>query len=218
MAALPRVLANLGLAHADAIVADLGCSSMQLDDPARGFSYKGDGPLDLRMNPRKGRPASAWLAAASAERLALTLEANADEPRAERLARAIVSARERAPLQRTSQLAAAVRGALPPSADASATIARVFQALRIAVNDELSTLDAFLRALPACLAPAGRVAILTFHSGEDRRVKRAFSEGWRHGAYAEIAREVVRPGRQEIRGNPRAGSAKLRWAIRSAEP
>ena len=218
MAALPAVLAAQGLARADAVVADLGCSSMQLDDPSRGFTFKGDGPLDLRMNPRKGMPASELLARLPQARLSELLDENADEQRAARIAESIVRARERAPLLRTTDLALAVRAALPRSADASGTLARVFQAVRIAVNDELSSLDAFLRALPACVAPGGRVAVLTFHSGEDRRVKQALLTGWRDGTWREIAREVRRPGRQELRDNPRAASAKLRWAIRSEAP
>ena len=215
MAALPSVLAAEGLTRVDVVLADLGCSSMQLDDPARGFSYKQDGPLDLRLNPRKGKPASDLLARVTEERLVAILSENADEPEAERIASAVVAARDEEPITRTTQLARVVRAALPRSADPAATLARVFQALRIAVNDELSSLEAFLRVLPGCLAPGGRACILTFHSGEDRRVKSALRDGHRAGAYAEVAREVVRPSREEVRANPRAASAKLRWAVRA---
>jgi 16S rRNA (cytosine1402-N4)-methyltransferase len=217
MAALPKMLGELGIAAVDAVVADLGCSSMQLDDPSRGFSFKREGPLDLRMNPRRGKPAAEMVATLDETRLAAILEENADERRAAAIARAIVAARERAPLVTTLDLASAVRGALPASADDAAVLARVFQALRMEVNGESSALEAFLRALPAVLAPGGRVAVLAFHSGEDRRVKRAFAEGWRAGDYGEMAREVVRPSSDEVRANPRASSAKLRWAVRATE-
>lgn len=215
MAALPRVLATQGLAGADAILADLGCSSMQLDDPARGFSHKRDGPLDLRMNPRRGAPASALLARLDEAALAAILRDNADEPESARIAAAITKARLEGPVTRTTELARIVRDALPRSADAAATLARVFQALRIEVNDEMSALQAFLAALPSCLLPGGRVAVLTFHSGEDRRVKRAFRDGLRAGRFADVARDVVRPSRDEVRSNPRASAARLRWAIRA---
>ena len=215
MAGLAGVLSALGLERAHVVVADLGCSSMQLDDPARGFSYKREGPLDLRMNPHKGLPAAALLAEMGEANLAALLLENADETRASQLAGAIVRARCRRPIASTSDLAGVVRAVLPRSADEAATLARVFQALRIEVNGELSSLEAFLRVLPSCLHPGGRVAILTFHSGEDRRVKHAFQEGWREGVYCEAARDVIRPAPAEMRANPRASSAKLRWAVRA---
>jgi len=218
-AGLPKLLAEEGLNGADVVLADLGVSSMQLDDPSRGFTYKHDGPLDLRMNPQRGRPASALLATLDEEPLATLLEANADEPHADLIAKALVERRGR--LSTTKALAEAVREALAPlpgrvrSELGDASIRRTFQALRIAVNDEFSALDSLLRVLPSCLNPGGRVAILTFHSGEDRRVKKAFREGLRESDYCRIADDVIRPTRDEVYSNPRASSARLRWAVRA---
>ncbi len=220
-AGLPKVLAELGLAGADAILADLGVSSMQLDDPARGFTFKTDSPLDLRLNPSRPPSAADWLARVSESALAAALTENADEPHAALLARELTARRSETPFTRTLQLAAAIRNILrvhqprhdPETADD--TVRRVFQALRIAVNDEFGVLDLFLRHLPACLNPGGRVAILTFHSGEDRRVKQAFREGVRTGLYASTNDEVIRAGPDERRANPRSTSAKLRWAVRA---
>lgn len=189
---------------ADVILADLGLSSMQIDNPARGFTYKVDGPLDLRMNPERGQPASALLATMKESNLAELLTENADEPNADRLAYAIL----KAPATTTLQLAAAVR----KGGGDDDSVRRVFQALRIAVNDEFGTLDAFLRNLPLCLKPGGRVAILTFHSGEDRRVKKSFQALERDGTYSAIAHDVLRASAEERRDNPRSSSAKLRWA------
>jgi 16S rRNA (cytosine1402-N4)-methyltransferase len=199
-------LANILEHPADIILADLGVSSMQIDDPARGFTFKYDGPLDLRMNPLRGQPASALLATLNESSLAKLLLENADEPEADRIAHAVSGEK----IATTVQLAEVVRrtGA---SDDA---VRRVFQALRIAVNEEFSALETFLRSLPLCLKPGGRAAILAFHSGEDRRVKKAFQSGEREGIYESVAREVVRPSAQERRDNPRCTSAKLRWAIR----
>ncbi len=221
-AGLAQLLARENLPGADVILADLGLSSMQMDNPARGFTFKHEGPLDLRMNPDRGRPTSAWLASIDERALAELLEENADEPRAAPLARAIIIARSAAPLATTTALARVIReamDALPGSRgrdETSTTIRRVFQALRIAVNDEFSALETFLRHLPGCLKPGGRVAILTFHSGEDRRVKKSFQAGARDGSYGRIAEEVVRAGAEEVRSNPRASSAKLRWAVRNS--
>ncbi|MDZ4687950.1 MAG: 16S rRNA (cytosine(1402)-N(4))-methyltransferase RsmH [Planctomycetaceae bacterium] len=194
----------------DVLLADLGLSSMQLDDPARGFTYKADGPLDMRMNPTRGPSAADLLTKLDVEALSQTLADNADEPQAETLAVAILRAQQRRPLVTTQQLAEVVRSAVTDD-DA---VRRVFQAIRIAVNDEFGALDAFLRQLPQCLKLGGRVAILSFHSGEDRRVKQAFKDGLRTGAYRDIAPEVVRPSPEEQRANPRSSSAKLRFAVR----
>jgi 16S rRNA (cytosine1402-N4)-methyltransferase len=209
-AGLPQVLAAAELSGVDFIVADLGVSSMQLDDPARGFSVKHEGPLDMRMNPQRGQPASVLLERTTPDTLASLLADNADEPHARLLAEALAGRR----FVSTSALAAAIRAALPRFArdDRDLCLRRVFQALRIAVNDEFSALETFLRHLPGCLNPGGRVAVLTFHSGEDRRVKKAFAAGWREGLYAEIAQEVIRPTADERHANPRSAPAKLRWA------
>jgi len=195
---------------ADCILADLGVSSMQIDDPSRGFSVKTDGPLDMRMNPQRGFPASALLEKTSSGVLTKLFKENADEPRADKLSDALAGKK----FATTKILAAAIRTALPHliKDELDLTVRRVFQALRIAVNDEFSALDMLLRHLPACLNPGGRVAILTFHSGEDRRVKKAFEAGLRDGLYAEIAHEVIRPTPEERHDNPRSSPAKLRWA------
>ena len=209
-AGLPKILAQAGVNGADIILADLGVSSMQIDDPARGFSMKLEGPLDMRMNPQRGRPASVFLQKIDSDALAVLFAENADEPHAGVLAAAL-SGRFFAT---TSSLTAAIRAALPRlnKDDSDLAVRRVFQALRIAVNDEFSALDTFLRNIPACLNPGGRVAILTFHSGEDRRVKKSFEAGLRAGSYSEIAPEVIRPAAAERNSNPRSASAKLRWA------
>ncbi len=223
-AGLPKVLAGLGLKGADAILADLGVSSMQLDDPARGFTFKADGPLDLRLNPQRSPSAAEYLAQVSAPKLAAAFAEFADEPHAVVLADELVARRVRTPFTRTGPFATAIReilsarGLARDSETDLACIRRVFQALRIAVNDELGALDMLLRHLPACLNPGGRVAMLTFHSGEDRRVKHAFRDGLRNGIYLGTNDEVIRPGPEELRANSRSSSAKLRWATRATEP
>ncbi len=211
-AGLPQILAAAEIAGADILLADLGVSSMQLDDPRRGFSMKNEGPLDMRMNPSRGQPASSLLARIRPDALEKALTVNADEPRAAALA-PVLAGRSFAT---TTALAGAIRAALPRlnKEDCDLTIRRVFQALRIAVNDEFSALETLLRHLPACLNPGGRAAILTFHSGEDRRVKKSFEAGFREGVYEEISREALRPGADERRANPRSTPAKLRWARR----
>lgn len=220
-AGLPKVLGELGLPAVDLVLADLGVSSMQLDDPSRGFTFKADGPLDMRMNPARGLSAAQLLARSSADRLAALLRDNSDEPFAAEIAGALVAARERAPIATTLALAAAVRealAALPARTREEAgddPVRRTFQALRIEVNDELGALGTFLAALPSCVAPGGRVAILTFHSGEDRLVKKAFQAGARDGTWAAWSREPVRPGTEELRANPRSRPAKLRTALRA---
>jgi 16S rRNA (cytosine1402-N4)-methyltransferase len=209
-AGLAQVLAGLEIPGVDLIVADLGVSSMQIDDPKRGFSVKYEGPLDMRMNPQRGQPVSALLERIGRETLTALLDENADEPYAQPLAEALAGRQ----FASTTPLAAAIRAALPrlSAGNRDLSIRRVFQALRIAVNDEFSALDTFLRRLPACLNPGGRVAILTFHSGEDRRVKKAFEAGFRDGFYGSISREVIRPNAAERHSNPRSAPAKLRWA------
>jgi 16S rRNA (cytosine1402-N4)-methyltransferase len=168
----------------------------------------------MRMNPQRGQSASAILEKIQPDALAALLAENADEPRAATLAPALAGKA----FATTTSLAAAIRGVLPrvKKEELDLSVRRVFQALRIAVNDEFSALDKFLRNLPACLNPGGRVAILTFHSGEDRRVKKSFERGLRDGSYAEIAPQVIRPGAEERYANPRSAPAKLRWARKAA--
>jgi 16S rRNA (cytosine1402-N4)-methyltransferase len=214
-AGLPQALWKAGIQGADMVLADLGVSSMQLDDPGRGFSVKHEGPLDMRMNPQRGQPASVFLERIGAEALQRLLEENADEARAAALSPALAGKH----FTSTTELAKAVRAILPRlnKEDCDACIRRVFQALRIAVNDELSALETFLRQLPSCLNPGGRAVALTFHSGEDRRVKKSFEAGLRQGVYEEIS-GVLRPGGLERRANPRCTPAKLRWARKAAGP
>jgi len=212
-AGLPKALLQAGLEGVDLVLADLGVSSMQLDDPTRGFSLKHEGPLDMRMNPTRGQPASLLLERIRSDALAKLLLENADEPEAEKIATACAGHRFATTRALADTVLAALASGNPESRQLS--VRRVFQALRIAVNDEFSALETFLRNLPAVLRPGGRVAILTFHSGEDRRVKKAFAVGVRDELYAEAAREVARPTAEECRANSRAAPAKLRWARRA---
>jgi 16S rRNA (cytosine1402-N4)-methyltransferase len=207
------ILDREGLDSVDMILADLGLSSMQIDDPSRGFSFKANGPLDMRMNPGEGLSASDWLSTVNKHELAQILEDNADEPHSAVVAEAIIRANFRSKLKTTDQLGDVVRSQYRAE-DAEDAVRRVFQAIRIAVNREYERLDALLAALPLCLKSGGRVAILTFHSGEDRRVKAAFKQGHADGLYREIAREIIRPSVEERRSNPRSTSAKLRYAVR----
>ncbi len=212
-AGLPRLKAEAG--GFDVVLADLGVSSMQIDNPARGFTWKAEGPLDLRLNPQRGRSAAELLAKLDELALAELLVENADEHHATLIARAVHGQ----PIHTTRDLANRVRAALLPEGldedETKKALQRTFQALRIAVNDEFTVLDQFLAFLPAVLNPGGRVAILTFHSGEDRRVKKAFQEGFRAGFYSGIAPEPLRASPEERRSNPRSTSAKLRWARRA---
>ena len=200
----------------DAILVDLGVSSMQLDDPDRGFSYKLDGPLDMRMNQMRGRSASQLLSTWSAIQLATILTNNADEPNAKLIAAAIVLAHSKQPLVTTFALAAVVRCVqhLESTGGYESAIRRVFQAIRIEVNQEFESLDTFLSQLPTCLKPGGRVAILSFHSGEDRRVKQCFKKGLQQGTFASISKDFQVPTHEEVWSNSRARSAKLRVAVR----
>ena len=211
-AGLPAALAKLGRTGADVIIVDLGVSSMQLDNPDRGFSTKADGPLDMRMNPSRGLSAAQWLEKVSPDKLARVLSKNSDERHAPRLA-SVLAGRS---FTTTAELAAAIESALNsfPHEERELSIRRVFQAIRIEVNEEFTALDTLLRVLPQSLNPGGRVAILTFHSGEDRRVKKSFQTAHREGLYREISRRVLRAGSEERHANPRSTSAKLRWAIR----
>ena len=208
----------------DFILADLGVSSMQIDNPDRGFSYKVDGPLDLRMNPEKGISAAERLKTVSGEELQGMLIENADEPYADEIAETILQWRGRGrAIETTTQLKEAIEEALHflPEKERKEAVKkscqRTFQALRIDINSEFEVLYAFLEKLPKVLAPNGRVAILTFHSGEDRLVKKSFKEFQREGLYSEISRDVIRPSAEECIRNSRAKSTKMRWAIRSGE-
>ncbi len=204
------------------VLADLGVSSMQIDNPERGFSLKVEGPLDLRLNPKSGNPASQLLKRISQPRLEELLIENADEPHAAIIAAAIKNEiSKNTPVETTTQLKSIIKEVLQfiPADERDETIKktcqRCFQALRIIVNDEFGVLEKFLEKLPAALAPGGRVAILSFHSGEDRRVKKSFQQFFREGIYSEVAPDPIRPSVEEISSNPRARSAKLRWAIKA---
>ena len=212
-AGIAKVLAERNIEQVDFVFADLGCSSMQLDDPSRGFSFKSAGPLDMRMNPSRGLSAADWLAKISVEKLETALHENADEPRAASIALALAGTW----FSSTTALAQAIRESVRISDEdeRELTVRRVFQAVRIAVNEEFTALDAFLRVLPKCLKPGARVAILTFHSGEDRRVKQVMRAGVRDGIFSETSDSPVIASPEERRMNPRSTSAKLRWAIRS---
>lgn len=206
----------------DFILADLGVSSMQIDNPDRGFSFKLEGPLDLRLNPHHGKPASAVLKKITAPELAELLTEYSDEPHAEEIAEAIVRERGKGKtFDTTTQLRETIEatlGFLPAATrkeDTKKACQRCFQALRIAVNHEFEVLEQFLGKLPDCLAPGGRVAILTFHSGEDRRVKKAFQYFFREGIFSEYSKEPVRPTAEECFQNPRAKSTKLRTAVKA---
>ena len=215
--ALSQVLATEGVAAVDVILADLGVSSMQHDRPERGFSFRGVGPLDMRMNPSQGETAAQLLARLDEASLTSLLTTNADEPHAELVAAIL----KRELPDTTHALTRLVRMGLTaarpdlPKADVKMSVRRTLQALRIAVNDEFAALEALLTALPRCLAPGGRVVIMTFHSGEDRRVKKAFQAGLRTGVYSAVADQVVRSTKKETFANRRASSAKLRWAVRA---
>jgi 16S rRNA (cytosine1402-N4)-methyltransferase len=202
------------LGACDAILADLGVSSMQIDDPSRGLSYKYDGPLDMRMDLRIARTAADWLRVLSARELSAYLVDLADEPDADAIASEIVAARGRRAFTRTGELATLVCG-VKRTRDKSAA-ALTFQALRMLVNDERGALQNLLRIAPGCLRLGGRIAIVSFHSGEDRLVKQAFQAGLAAGMYEEIARDPVRADATERRANPRSAAAKLRWARRTS--
>lgn len=208
----------------DFLLADLGVSSMQIDNPERGFSYKQEGPLDLRLNPQNGEPASERLQKMNREEIEGMLIDNSDEPYAAEIARAIAGRnRKGQKIDTTTKLAELIGETLAflPEKERKEAVkkscARVFQALRIDVNSEFEVLEAFLTKLPSCMAPGGRIAILTFHSGEDRLVKRAFKEGKKAGIYSEVAEDVIRPSSEECVKNQRAKSTKMRWAVRAEE-
>ena len=206
----------------DFILADLGVSSMQIDNPKRGFSFKVDGPLDLRLNQEAGISAAERLDTITREELAGMLYENSDEPYCEELAKAITDEiRKGNRIDTTTKLRAVIEKTLDflPEKEKKDTIKktcqRTFQALRIDVNREFEVLYEFMEKLPDALRPGGRVAILTFHSGEDKLVKRALKEGYKAGIYADYAKDVVRPSAQECVKNGRARSTKMRWAVKA---
>jgi 16S rRNA (cytosine1402-N4)-methyltransferase len=225
-AGLPGVLAHEGIESVDVVLADLGMSSMQVDDAERGFSYVRDGPLDMRMDRTRGAPAWEVLARTIPEELANVLREFGDEPAANRLAPAIVTAARAGEIRRTGDLVRVIQQAIgaparwklhpKPGKWNLHPAARTFQALRILVNRELANLEQLLRVVPGILRPGGRVAIISFHSGEDRLVKTAFRDGLRLGTYDLIAPEPIRAAGQERMNNPRSRSAKLRWARRAS--
>lgn len=208
---LPAILVELGTGPVDAVLADLGVCSDQLDDPSRGLSFQQDGPLDMRLNPDEGEPASALLRRLNEKELADLIFRYGEERFSRRIARRIVERRQEQPLETTGQLAELVRRCVPRGRghgiDPST---RTFQALRIAVNDELGCLERFLHELPRCLRPGGRAAVISFHSLEDRLVKQAFRQ---RKLWQELTRKPVTASAEEARNNPRARSAKLRVAV-----
>ncbi len=216
---IDKVSAEAGLF--DFVLADLGVSSMQIDDPQRGFSYKTDGPLDLRLDPEHGESAAERLHSITKEEFKGMLIENSDEPYAEEISDKVFSLMKKGdPMDTTSSLREAIESALwkVPKEERNNTIkkscARVFQALRIDVNSEYEVLYTFLEKLPDILSPGGRVAILTFHSGEDRLVKKSFKSLYKAGVYSSISDDVICPSMEEQRTNPRSKSTKLRWAVK----
>lgn len=206
----------------DFVLADLGVSSMQIDNPERGFTYKYDGPLDLRLNPHKGISAAQRLENIREDELEGMLIENSDEPYAAEIAKTIVERnRKGQKITTTLMLKDVIEDALSfiPQKERKEAVkkscARTFQALRIDVNNEFEVLYDFLEKLPDAMAPGGRVAILTFHSGEDRLVKKAFKALYKQGVFSEIAKDVIRPSAEECNMNPRARSTKMRWAIKN---
>lgn len=217
---IDRVAAEVG--KFDFVLADLGVSSMQIDNPDRGFTYKAEGLLDLRMNPLEGISASERLLTIAREELEGMLVENSDEPYAAEIAEHIMKRNRRSKaVWTTTELHRVIGEALAflPDSDQKEAVKkasqRTFQALRIDVNHEFEVLYSFLEKLPEVLAPNGKVAILTFHSGEDRLVKKSFRQFQKEGLYREIARDVIRPSKEECIRNSRAHSTKMRWAIRS---
>jgi 16S rRNA (cytosine1402-N4)-methyltransferase len=227
-AGLVGVLAAEGAAQVDGLLADLGMSSMQVDDRDRGFSFMRDGPLDMRMDRTRGSTAAGLISSLSIEELTACFRDLGDEPRAEQIAHAIAEQRKVKPIERTKELrelidrAAPVQvirgpGAPPERKQLLAPATRVFQALRILVNRELANLTHLLRVLPTLLKPGATAAIISFHSGEDRLVKASFRDGFRTGVYEAISEDPVRPTFEERKENPRSRSAKLRWGRRQKE-
>jgi len=224
-AGIASVLHEEKLTGFDIIFADIGVSSMQVDDPSRGISYKHKGPLDMRMDSRLKESAADLLQKLSAQEISEALDQFSDEPDHERIAAAIVEQREQSPITQTSQLIRLIFKVknLTPQAwkkqqqrkfNTLHPAARSFQALRILVNDELGALRQLLRIAPQCLNPGGRIGIISFHSGEDRLVKTSFKQGKASGTYTAVTPQPLVPRRQEIMQNPRSSAAKFRYAVR----
>jgi len=205
---LREALNELGIARVDSVLADLGFASDQMSDPGRGLSFQTEGPLDMRLDPSSGEPASCWIADLSERELADLFWQYGEERFSRRIARKIVAVREKGPIQTSGQLAEIVRSCVPRGRSRIDPATRVFQALRIAVNDELGQLERLLKVLPECLQPGGKAVIISFHSLEDRLVKRAFREP----PWEQLTRKPVVASDAEIEQNPRARSAKLRAA------
>ena len=206
----------------DFILADLGVSSMQIDNPERGFTFKQDGPLDLRLDPTSGVSAAERLRELDREELEAMLVENSDEPYADKIAKEVMKVfKKRGKIETTKQLAAVIEQALSfltekeRKEEVKKSCQRTFQALRIDVNSEFEVLYSFLEKLPHVLKSGGRVAVLPFHSGEDRLVKKAFRQHQRDGVYSEVCEDVIRPSAEECFQNPRARSTKMRWAIKA---
>jgi 16S rRNA (cytosine1402-N4)-methyltransferase len=216
-AGLQKVLIEAGVERVDGLLADVGVASTQIDDAARGFSYRKPGPLDMRMDPTRGQPASVLVNKLSQQELEAAFLELGDESDAPQIARLIVERREDTPITTTEQLMAIVCEARDFTIQRAAgaklhPAARTFQALRILTNRELANLDRLLAILPEVLRPGGVAAIISFHSGEDRRVKHAFRDGLRAGMFEAISDEPLTASEEEKEYNPRARSAKLRWA------
>lgn len=227
-AGIGKAMTGAGISGFNAVLADLGCSSMQLDDPKRGFSLKEAGPLDMRMDDREKKTAGDLLSELDEKSLARAFADFSDEPDAAAIARRIVLTRADRPLRTTDELKGLVlevkglsphrwRDELQKGPRAAHPAARVFQALRILVNDEFGALEEFLRNLRWCMAPKGRVCILTFHSGEEKRVQNALAADKAAGIWSATIDTPAKPTPDEVRDNPRSRSARLFWAERAAE-
>lgn len=215
---LPAVLKPVTGGKADAILLDLGFASPQVDDPERGFGYRVDGPLDMRMNPDEGGlTAAEWIRSAPEQEIADVIYRYGEERASRRIAKAIVLARQRSPIRTTGELAEIVARAAPRGPRRLHPARRAFQGIRIHINSELDQLDRFLAALPGLLNPGGRCAIISYHSLEDRRVKNAFRSGAADGTYQALTRKPLRPASDEVAGNPRSRSARLRAVVRTGE-
>ena len=219
-AAVDLQLRALGISQVDGILADLGVASPQIDDPDRGFSYRRSGPLDMRMDTTRGQPASAMINRMSESELRKTMLELGDETDAPQIAKLIVKRRQQSPIMTTQALTAIICEARDFTLDRAAgaklhPAARAFQAFRMLVNREISNLERLLTVAPTLLKPGGIVAIITFHSGEDRPVKHSFRDGHKQGIYSEITPDPIVATEDQIKENPRSRSAKLRWARRA---